>query len=40
MAPRQAREGDAQGLRGFLRMVERDFPEEILTIREPVRSRA
>ena len=28
---------DAQGLRGFLRMVETDFPEELLRIREPVR---
>lgn len=34
----QARDGDHQGLRGFLEMVERDFPEEILRIREPVRT--
>jgi 2,5-furandicarboxylate decarboxylase 1 len=34
----QAREGDHQGLRGFLAMVERDFPDEILRIREPVRT--
>src|SRR5262245_41772713 len=34
----QAREGDLQGLRGFLAMVERDFPDEILRIREPVRT--
>jgi 2,5-furandicarboxylate decarboxylase 1 len=27
-----------QGLRGFLAMVERDFPEELLRIRTPVRS--
>jgi 2,5-furandicarboxylate decarboxylase 1 len=39
MAVRQTREGDAQGLRGFLRMVERDFPDEILRIREPVRTQ-
>ena len=35
----QARDGDRQGLRGFLEMVERDFPDEILRIREPVRAR-
>src|SRR5262245_6902869 len=29
---------DHQGLRGFLKMVERDFPDEILRIREPVRT--
>jgi len=34
----QARDGDHQGLRGFLEMVERDFPDEILRIREPVRT--
>jgi 2,5-furandicarboxylate decarboxylase 1 len=34
----QARDGDYQGLRGFLEMVERDFPDEILRIREPVRT--
>src|SRR5512140_1754133 len=28
-----------QSLRGFLGMVERDFPEELLRIREPVRTR-
>src|ERR1700693_4044771 len=27
-----------QSLRGFLSMVERDFPEELLRIREPVRT--
>ena len=32
-------EHDAQGLRGFLRMVERDFPDELLRIREPVSTR-
>src|SRR5262245_886081 len=32
----QAGEGDRQGLRGFLAMVERGFPDEILRIREPV----
>jgi UbiD family decarboxylase len=35
---RQARDGDHQGLRGFLQMVERDFPDEIVRIREPVRT--
>jgi 2,5-furandicarboxylate decarboxylase 1 len=30
--------GDHQGLRGFLEMVERDFPDELLRIREPVRT--
>ena len=30
---------DDQSLRGFLEMVERDFPDEILRIREPVRTR-
>jgi UbiD family decarboxylase len=34
----QAREGDNQGLRGFLEMVQRDFPQEILRIRETVRT--
>jgi 2,5-furandicarboxylate decarboxylase 1 len=34
----QAGDGDGQGLRGFLAMVERDFPDEILRIREPVRT--
>jgi 2,5-furandicarboxylate decarboxylase 1 len=34
----QARDGDHQGLRSFLDMVERDFPDEILRIREPVRT--
>lgn len=34
----QERKGDHQGLRGFLRMVERDFPDELLKIREPVRT--
>jgi 2,5-furandicarboxylate decarboxylase 1 len=34
----QAREGDHQGLRGFLEMVQRDFPQEILRIRETVRT--
>jgi 2,5-furandicarboxylate decarboxylase 1 len=34
----QARDGDRQGLRGFLAMVERDYPDEILRIREPVRT--
>jgi 2,5-furandicarboxylate decarboxylase 1 len=34
----QARVGDDQGLRGFLAMVERDFPDELLRIREPVRT--
>ena len=33
-------DGDsAQSLRGFLRMVERDFPDELLRIRVPVRPR-
>ena len=27
---------DNQSLRGFLRMVESDFPDEIVRIREPV----
>ena len=30
---------DDQSLRGFLAMVEREFPDEILRIREPVRTR-
>jgi 2,5-furandicarboxylate decarboxylase 1 len=30
---------DDQSLRGFLGMVEREFPDEILRIREPVRTR-
>src|SRR5262245_41522037 len=38
MRASQARDGDRQGLRGFLEMVERDFPDEILRIREPVRT--
>ena len=29
---------DRQSLRGFLQLVERDFPSEILRIREPVRT--
>ena len=29
-------DGDRQSLRGFLRMVEADYPDEILRIREPV----
>ena len=29
---------DNQSLRGFLAMVERDYPEELLRIREPVRT--
>ncbi|MGD9829572.1 MAG: UbiD family decarboxylase, partial [Hyphomicrobiaceae bacterium] len=29
---------DAQGLRGFLKMVERSFPDELLRIRQPVRT--
>src|SRR5262245_65653944 len=29
---------DRQSLRGFLQLVERDFPDEILRIREPVRT--
>ncbi len=30
--------GESQSLRGFLSMVEKNFPEEILRIREPVRA--
>jgi 2,5-furandicarboxylate decarboxylase 1 len=33
----QSGDADSQGLRGFLRMVERDFPAELLRIRAPVR---
>lgn len=36
MTASQARDGGCQGLRGFLEMVERDFPDEILRIRAPV----
>src|SRR4030088_938789 len=31
------RNSDRQSLRGFLQLVERDFPDEILRIRAPVR---
>jgi UbiD family decarboxylase len=31
--------GDRQSLRGFLGMVERDFPDELLRVRAPVRTR-
>ncbi len=33
-----AGETENQSLRGFLSMVERDYPEELLRIREPVRT--
>src|SRR5262245_54893125 len=39
MKASQAHDGDHQGLRGFLEMVERDFPDEILRIRVPVRTQ-
>ena len=32
-------DGDAQSLRGFLRLVETEFPDELLRVREPIELR-